>query len=463
MKIDDLIIDGLLRSEGAVAAIQIKCASRYSLFVKFLEDNVFLPDETLELRIRVNGDRLKLGPCRLIDGSDGNGFTNRLVAIRDIYDFENLFQNQKLVKLQSTFSDLPAALARKERIRQSFRDYTSSLVYDMSLYQEFFDKLDAQYSAEPQDVRAEVQKAIIETSGQDFLNFFNHKLDELGHLVSDFSAEEHQVHGFYFRKHLWKHIISTPFLSHCVMKPWGYSGDFENMRMIYDNEYQGSSTFAKLMHKNCVGHISCQSVRERVKLVARNLNNFENRYSEQSEERLKVLSVGCGPAREIKEVFKTSEDCRKYQLFLLDQDPKALEAAAEEISSVEHNTGSKVCAEYLECSVRTMLFSRRLREKWGSFNFIYSLGLFDYLAERVAKAVLQRIYDLLKPGGELLIGNFHVANPAKWYMAYWADWSLIYRTEEEVLELFENDGSSEVSLFFEKTGCQMFLHIRKMS
>jgi extracellular factor (EF) 3-hydroxypalmitic acid methyl ester biosynthesis protein len=89
------------------------------------------------------------------------------------------------------------------------------------------------------------------------------------------------------------------------------------------------------------------------------------------------------------------------------------------------------------------------------------MGLLDYLSFRVGKAVLDRLYNLLKPGGELVAGNFHVSNQSRYKMEYWGDWILIHRTEADFREMFENDGTSKVSIFFEDTGNQMFLHIQK--
>jgi extracellular factor (EF) 3-hydroxypalmitic acid methyl ester biosynthesis protein len=108
-----------------------------------------------------------------------------------------------------------------------------------------------------------------------------------------------------------------------------------------------------------------------------------------------------------------------------------------------------------------MLFSRKIMEPWGKFDFIYSMGLFDYLNSRVAKAVLNRLYQLLKPGGKLVVGNFNVSNPSRYYMEYWGDWFLIHRTEEEFRSLFPDRSSATTRLIYDETGSQMFLNIRK--
>jgi extracellular factor (EF) 3-hydroxypalmitic acid methyl ester biosynthesis protein len=108
-----------------------------------------------------------------------------------------------------------------------------------------------------------------------------------------------------------------------------------------------------------------------------------------------------------------------------------------------------------------MLTTQEIAEKWGKFHFIYSMGLFDYLTPPAARVVIQKLFQLLAPGGEMIVGNFHVSNPSKNYMEYWLDWVLYYRTEEEFLALLESEPSAKCSVFFENTGSQMFLHVKK--
>jgi extracellular factor (EF) 3-hydroxypalmitic acid methyl ester biosynthesis protein len=108
-----------------------------------------------------------------------------------------------------------------------------------------------------------------------------------------------------------------------------------------------------------------------------------------------------------------------------------------------------------------MLKTSQLKMKWGQFDFIYSMGLFDYLTPPVAKAVLNKLYQLLKPGGEMVIGNFHASNPSKYYMEYWLDWVLYYRDREEFRILMGDTPGAEVMVYFEDTKSQMFLQVYK--
>jgi extracellular factor (EF) 3-hydroxypalmitic acid methyl ester biosynthesis protein len=442
--------------------IHAEFASKYSLFFRYIEGHSFIDlNKPVSLIIQNNGDSVELGPCRILKSPNLNGYSGRLVFIRDVYDIRSLLKDNKVVKLQSPFHDLPLIFARKENLKPAFKAYVADLKYDLQVYKSLFDDLDSKYCQEPEDVRSTVEKAIIKTEGLDFIRFFENKLDELKCLVDDFSLEEHQRHGYYFRKQLWDLILCCPFFGRATLKPRGYPGDSGLMRMICLNNYQGESTYAKLTHKHGVGHAAGQSVRNRLLLVGRMLNNYQNRPHVLHRGKVNVLSVGCGAAFELQDIIKSPQDCGKYHFTLFDKDPVALSEAAEIVNNIENTLSLAPEVDYVQGSVRTMLFSRKLRQEWGQFDFIYSLGLFDYLASRVAKAVLDRLYQLLSPGGELVIGNYHVSNPSKYYMGYWGDWFLIHRTEEEFRGLFQNNSKDKVSLHYDETGSQMFLHVQK--
>ncbi len=436
--------------------------SKYSLSFRYLgQRHHNQPEKPVRLLINNNGRSVELGPCHILSDTNLNGYGGRLVFTNEVYDFESLLGKNEILKLQAPFSDLPHMLARKDAIRPSFKEYTANLTYDLSVYKKLFDDLDSNYCEEPDEVRTAVQEAIIVSEGPDFRRLFEDKLDELKNLVNDFSQQEHMLHGFYFRKQLWNYILSCPFNARAILKPRGYAGDSELMRMVYLNDYQGDSTFSKITHKHAVEHTASQSVRYRKTLITQMLHKSKINLPLPSPDKFKVLSVGCGPAFELEEILKSPQDCANYKFTLFDQDSVALSEAAELASEIEKKLGVPPTVDYVHGSVRLMLFSRKLKQKWGQFHFIYSMGLFDYLNSRVATAVLDRLYGLLKPGGELVVGNFHVSNSSRYYLQYWGDWVLLHRTEEEFTSLFQNNSCGKVSVLYDDTGSQMFLHIKK--
>jgi extracellular factor (EF) 3-hydroxypalmitic acid methyl ester biosynthesis protein len=214
------------------------------------------------------------------------------------------------------------------------------------------------------------------------------------------------------------------------------------------------------MHKHPVEHPAAQAVRNRRKLITQTLRKAQTGQS-ANRKKMKILSVACGPAYELKDVLVSPEDCEKYHFTLLDQDQSALDEAAALIAKLEKEWNTKIHVTYLNESVRTMLKGSTLAEKWGRFDFIYSMGLFDYLTPPVAVGILGKLCQLLDKDGELLIGNFHVSNPSRCYMEYWLDWVLYYRNEEEFLRLVPHKTGAQATVLFEDTKSQMFLHVKK--
>ncbi len=444
--------------------IDARYGSRHSLLVRLLDVNPFVDNTGFSgLVIEFNGGKFELGPCRLVSEPSVDGYDGRLIFVSEVYDLQRLFFESKIVKLQDAFLNLPLILAHKDKIKQSFKDYTANLSYDLNVYKNLFDELDAEYAEEPEDIKKAIQKAIIDTEGKKFMHYLDDKLDELEEVVADFSKEEHERHGFYFRKQLWNFIMCSPIMKRTNLKPRGYAGDSEMMRMIYSNDYEGESTFSKLMQKHPLEQPGAQAVRNRRKIIAKTLTNIQNNYSDLQPEKFKVLSIACGAAFEMKDILLSPEDSEKYHFTLLDQDRSALSEAAARVEQIGKQLGAKIKVDYINASVRTMVATRQLAKKWGQFHFLYCMGLFDYLTPPVARAVLGTLYQLLKPGGEMLIGNFHISNPSRYYMEYWNDWVLYYRTEEEFMDLLRDVPSEKKSIFFEDTGCQMFLHVKKQT
>jgi extracellular factor (EF) 3-hydroxypalmitic acid methyl ester biosynthesis protein len=436
--------------------------SKFSINIHFLNGKSF-PNGFIfsRFKLNLNGDSISLGPCKLLKEPENNGKNGKLVFIKDVYDLENLFYKKTIVKLHTSFINVPLIIRHKEKIKDDFRAYTSNLTYDLSIYKNLFDQIDNQIDSELENVKKNVRKTVIETEGRKFMSFLDYKLDTLEKLVSDYTDEEHQYHGFYFRKQLWHIIKCSPFMIRTNIKPRGYAGDFEMMKMIYDNDYNGHSTFGMILHKHSVEHPAAVAVRTRRKLISQTFSKIKKSANKTDKRKIEILSVACGPFYELQDIIDNAKDTFHYNFTLLDQDQLALDTAKKIKEKKEKEFSVKLNVKFLNESVRTMLTTKKIADKWGKFNFIYSMGLFDYLTPPVARVVLRKLIQLLAPKGEMVIGNFHVSNPSKLYMEYWHDWVLYYRTEDEFLELLNSDKSVTGSVYFENTGSQMFLHLKK--
>ena len=452
------VLQGWLTTGTRRITVQAAYASRYSVWVE--GDGEQYGPEVENFEISLNDKLIQIGPCLVVSRKNGE-YARRLVAVGTTHDFEKLFFHAKVETLESSAANLPLVFGYKNSIDGAFRNFVSDLTYDLNVYLNILDQMDADSQGEPPEVRDVIQRSVIRSVGANLQDYMEKQTAELDRVVGDFSEKEHEHHGFYFRRQLWNILLRAPMMARTNLKPRGYNGDSEMMRMVYMDDYLGDSTFGKVMHRFSVDQEAAQAVRNRRLEVAGMLHRFIEESGVPRTEKLRVLSVACGPAFEVRDILRTPEDCVRMHFSLFDQDQQALLEAAGLVSDMEKSLKSEISADFIRESVRTMLVTRALQERWGQFHFIYSMGLFDYLTAPVATAVIRKLYQLLTPGGEMVIGNFQVVNPSRFFMEYWLDWKIIYRTEEDFLRLVEGLSGAEVSVRYDATRIQMLLHVRK--
>jgi hypothetical protein len=69
----------------------------------------------------------------------------------------------------------------------------------------------------------------------------------------------------------------------------------------------------------------------------------------------------------------------------------------------------------------------------------------------------------VKPGGEMIIGNFNVENPSRRIMEILGDWFLNHRSEDELMRFALQAGISkdDIEVIREPLGINLFLKVRK--
>ena len=134
--------------------------------------------------------------------------------------------------------------------------------------------------------------------------------------------------------------------------------------------------------------------------------------------RPRILSIACGHLREAQRSTALSTGMIG-ELIALDQDQESL--AIVEAEQARHGV------TVLHSSVRSLLTGRI---SLSGFDLVYASGLFDYLSDAIATRLTSRMFDMLAPGGKLLLVNFTPDNHGRGYMETFMDWTLIYRDEE---------------------------------
>lgn len=455
-----------LSLDGEEHPVCVSVASRYSLWLSFADRSIperlgpqdsNVPVDALSIEYRDTS--LTTGSSRLV--RENGAF--RFIPQVNIYDFERFFSQSRGQLLETSMADLPLMLSYKESINSRFKEYVANVSYDLNVYKIMLDRVDSEIETEPESARSILQEAIIAVHSKALCKRVDQAITELDEVVDGLSSSEHRRHGYYLRRQLWTVIMCPPIIARTNLKPRGYIGDSEMMRMIYRNTWEGETTFGRILHKHAVGQPAAEAVRNRRADMARLVREYVHSHTPAEGQRTRLLSVACGPAMELNEVVASTAAADQMHLSLLDQDDDALQEAASVVSALEHRYSTTMSVDFIRESVRTLLVTRELQERWGKFDFIYSMGLFDYLTRPVAAAVIRKLYLLLEPDGEMIIGNFHSDNPTRNFMAYWLDWNIIYRTDTELAELATDLEGAEVATELDETGIQIFLRIRRRS
>ncbi|WP_165823953.1 class I SAM-dependent methyltransferase [Pseudochryseolinea flava] len=251
-----------------------------------------------------------------------------------------------------------------------------------------------------------------------------HELDSLKKCFHTEFLEE-TVHGYAYRK------------------PLGYAGDYLLIDKIY-TFYKTSHRRYKKWDQYFHALRATQAVRNRKDYFkAQMLATLQTQRSSMT-----LLNVASGPARDLFELYQEI-DPQRLQTTCIDVDARALSFAQE------------LCRDYASqttfCNKNVLRFSTQ-----DKFDVIWSAGLFDYFEDKIFVLALKRFMSWLKPGGEIIIGNFSEDNTDRGYMEIFGDWILIHRSKEELIRLSLLAGAKEECIVVdqEPLGINLFLKIK---
>ena len=259
-------------------------------------------------------------------------------------------------------------------------------------------------------------------------------------------------------------MMAAPVLQRSYVKPLGYPGDFTIMMHIYKDAFEGDTAFGRVFHKLACEDPLAAGVRTRKNLLKQLMTEEYGRRLAEGHN-MRALSLGCGSAREVVEfVTDLPEAPRGAQWTLIDQEEKALSMAYHDVLRAIQGRGGGCSAQCLYLSFE-QLIRDPLAIRGEVQDFVYCVGMFDYLPKRRAQSLVQALYERVAPGGLLAIANASGPNHHFWQAELVLDWSLIYRDQAALRGLADPvaTAAASVEVRVEESGAYDFLLVRKPS
>jgi len=253
-------------------------------------------------------------------------------------------------------------------------------------------------------------------------------------------------------------LIDGPIWNRAYEKPLGYPGDHMVMNYVYSWDDAGTSIGGKFSHRLGLDALECVATRMTMmqSIIAKELNSFGK------DDEILVTNLACGTAQEIVNTLAQPTLPTKMTFSLIDQDESALTYAYENAypHAVKHKEGAAV--QCFHSSFTELMKGGALTNFLPPQHLIYSLGLFDYLRPKRAKSLVNSLYRYVRPGGLLVIGNLKKSiHSGLWAGEMICDWTMFYRTEQEMRDMVEGLRYDRLEVKTDKTDRIYLLCLRK--
>ncbi len=245
-------------------------------------------------------------------------------------------------------------------------------------------------------------------------------------------------------------MLLTRIGERCYAKPRGYAGDFLTIEWMYENRPQGAGRLGPLMDRCFLNAAAARAVRNRRGLLSEHIQAARRRAEGRPAQ---ITSMASGPAAELFDVFTTLEDPTQMVATLIDIDLQALAFVSDRSDRLKLRRQM----EFVNGNL-VYLATGRQKIKLSDQDLVYSIGLIDYFSDKFVIALLNYAHSVLRPGGKVVLGNFHTRNPDKVLMDHILDWKLIHRTEEDMNRLYQSSHFAQTctAIRFEESGVNMF-------
>jgi hypothetical protein len=207
---------------------------------------------------------------------------------------------------------------------------------------------------------------------------------------------------------------------------------------IYNYQFGKDRSIFGLLSDCWEKMINCKALRNRLKLIKREVKRAIMRFSDSGEVRL--VSLAAGSAQGIIEIMaELKKEGIKVRALLVDIDPSALAYAKELATRYGVN-------EQIETILDSVLRARKRVESFKP-QVVEMLGYLDYCSKNIAIKLIKGFGEAMSEGIFLtcnIQNNFE-----RRFLKYVVNWDMIYRAPADLIEIIEQTGFVNYQIVYE--------------
>jgi extracellular factor (EF) 3-hydroxypalmitic acid methyl ester biosynthesis protein len=231
-----------------------------------------------------------------------------------------------------------------------------------------------------------------------------------------------------FRGKIYKYLCKSEISARAHGKPFGYPGDYLMLQYLYDMRVISEANIGKYFDRMYLDDPLTIAVINRVNVMANKVIEFI-RKSDKKE--IHILNIASGSGFDIKKVVSQKYG-KKVKFYCVDQEFTSLGY----IKSFVENSNTDI--EFVYCKEDIKNFFKGINGD-QSFDYIYNIGLADYLPDRVLKSLMQNCINTLSNNGQFVLAHKDYNKFPFKYPDWSVDWQFIHRSEEDYRNFIKNN------------------------
>jgi len=233
-----------------------------------------------------------------------------------------------------------------------------------------------------------------------------------------------------FREQIQPWFDLSACMRHALAKPRGYAGDYQMLTCVYNGQPQ-SLGLGGYLDRYFLNSELGRSVPLRLEMARQFL-----KAEALARQTLSVLNIASGPGREFQNGWGLPDGCQ-VRVACVDQDEAAIDFVQQ---TVVPTLPYSLELEFVQHNALKMGSARQNVEIFGRRDVIYSIGLCDYIPDRLMIRLLKGWRESVADGGTVYVAFKDCEQYDKTKYQWLVDWYFYQRTVEECRQLFASAG-----------------------